>query len=142
MTTILQKRATDALQFFTHKTRANGTAYVCLAENTPEKIRGLCQEAHNLMLPDDYKFEYIFDALDKLSCYEDPDEIEIEADIYNSDLLTWLSSNVERLGYCDTARSDGLVGKDADLIQQIGTGQWAEREEVLQIVKQQLMSEE
>lgn len=45
-------------------------------------------------------------------------------DVYNSDRTAWLADNLRNVQICDDAVSDGLVAKDADLFDRIGSGQY------------------
>lgn len=135
----IQEKANECLKYLKTKKRDNGESFICQADNAPEWFNDLCREAHSGMLPDDYKYEFISDALYAISeSSEDNDvqEIQLEPDIYNSDLLQWLSSSNSRTEYVDQA-SDNF-GPSKDIISGISMGQYEEKQEVLSIVIAQL----
>jgi len=120
----IQELAADYLKQFEHKKRINGASFYSLKDSAPKELKELVQAAHEGMSPDDYKYEYALDALYMLSESENDgmeNRInEIEADSYTSDLLAWVSSNLERLGYVDEqARELGhsAIGAAGDLMQ-------------------------
>ena len=91
------------------------------------------------MAPDDWKYQFVLEAVVALSEADDPDDIQLEADVYNSELLQWLASHLERAGYVDEAVQEyGIGTKDFDLMSCIGLGQLREKEEVLSIVRSYL----
>jgi hypothetical protein len=114
-------------------------------ENEPEWVRDLCYAAHGgsgpaSMLPDDYRYGWIVDALD---CFEDcgaedlddatsqaDDRIgELEADIYTHALTAWVGSHGFRPSYCDEAVAEYGM-ESADTITRLQLGQLAEMREV------------
>lgn len=88
-------------------------------------------------LPDDWRYEFIVEALAAFSDHDDPESAidNIEPDVYNSELLAWLSSNLNRSGYCDEVMHE-YPGHD--LMATIGLGQAAEKREVYQLVLEAL----
>jgi hypothetical protein len=77
-----------------------------------EEVKDLCFTAHNKggMLPDDFIYSRIVEALDCLSEREPETEndaqerlYELEADIYTSDLTAWLNSSNTRVYYLTQA---------------------------------------
>lgn len=121
----------DALET---KTRTDGTEFISLKDGAPEWMTDLCREAHGNMLPDDHRYAFILEAVEALMEADDPDDIDMEADIYNHDLITWLGSHGYRPGYCDEAREE-FVGEPGTLIDQIMLGQAYEKQEVLGLVR-------
>jgi hypothetical protein len=92
----------------------------------PEWVEECVYSAHAGMLPDDWKFKFVAEAASGLA--SEGEEWEPEADIYNGELLRWLSSNLTRSAYCDQAGEDGLVG--SNMMECIGFGQYVEMCEV------------
>ncbi len=133
MTTI-QTQATEALRFFETKKRPTGESFWTMTSLRPEWIADMAFAAHEHFLPDDFKYQFIIQALDALSECEDPDDVALEPDIYNSELTRWLGSNLQRPGYCDQAQDDGLIGETTDMFQRIAIGQYCEMQEVLAVV--------
>lgn len=127
-------------EMFTSQQRGDDRITV-LADDAPEWAGDFVREAHGTdILPDDYRYRWIVDALDtlweaqRLGNLDDVDDIATEwadqTDVYTHDLLTWLSSNLSRVGYVDQAQEDGLLEGDADLISRISVGQYLERLEI------------
>lgn len=109
-----------------------------LKDDAPEWIRDdVCYEAHGSMMPDDHKYAFIVEALDALAENEDPDDIDLEADIYNADLLKWVSSHLERAGYVEEAIEES-GGEHPGFFESLMMGQAAEKREVLYSVRQSL----
>ena len=132
-TTEVQTVATTARGFFKRQTRDSGSTYWSTPD-APDWITDLCREAHNGMLPDDHKYEYIVDALDLITEASDDADLdeagyEIEADCYTSDLMTWLASSNHRPGYVDEAVQE-FGGEPGTLIDQVMLGQAYERRAV------------
>lgn len=133
----VQKLAQSALLQFTTSVRSStGYEFYKTRDNCPVWIKDFIYTAHEGMLPDDYKYQFIYDALYLISESEDIDDLEqVEPDIYHGNLLNWLSSKNDRSSYCDryyAEYSDDTV--KPDLMTQIGFGQWLERTEVLESV--------
>lgn len=126
----IQELADYAEQFFEQKTRPDGTRFWTLKDRHPTWLKDLVFKAHEDMLPDDYKYEYVVDALEALSEGDDPDSPRDEADVYNSDLLKWLSSHGERSGFVDEATKEFGHHPDLGIMGDIMYGQSAEKEQV------------
>lgn len=141
----ISKLAAEARAFYVVGTRADGKGY-WYADKCPDWVTTLNRAAHGDMLPDDYKYAFIVEALDAIAASGaetrwdienlDKCEITLEADIYTADLLAWLASRNDRLSYCDDfARemSDG-TSDFADTLARIAGGQYTEKNEVLHSV--------
>lgn len=75
----------------------------------PEWFVDLCRTAHADMMPDDWRYEFIQDALTELSEADDWDDVEPDVDSlypYTADRLKWLASHLDRAGYCDEAMEE------------------------------------
>lgn len=131
----------DKFYKFCKSVSPDGTGDESLPEDEEKRCRELAHAAHGDMLPDDWKYEFINEALGAIADASDLDEIDLEADIYNSDLCRWLGSHGERTGWCDEAVGEGLVSEDADMITRIQGGQYMEKREVLGLVLQHLREE-
>lgn len=106
-------------------------------QTIPEGLYSMVREVHGNMLPDDYKYTYIYDALCGIVDSEgnvDSARESIEADVYNGDLIEWLQSDLSRESYCIRAREEGLINNGMDTYQQIACGQYLEKCEVFDIV--------
>ena len=127
----VQELATKYLKHFKQKKRDNGETFYCLDGRAPQALKDLVQSAHDRMFPDDFRYSFIHDALIMFSEQEDVEDAisNIEPDCYTSDLLRWVSSHHNRIGYVDEQASElghseqGLVG---DMMQ----GQVYERAEI------------
>jgi hypothetical protein len=106
---------------FTGKTRTNGENFISCKNNvlTQDEIR----ELHGSdLLPDDYRYGIISQVFDRLNDYDIDsentlDDIKCEivdrlVDIYNHDLLKWLSSNLSRAELCNEALNQGYAQND------------------------------
>jgi hypothetical protein len=138
--TDLKKYASKALKEFTSKKRANGESFWCLKDGKNKKwVQDMIQKAHCGMLPDDYKYQFAYESLLAIADTDNADDITLESDIYNSDLLQWVSSNLTRSEYVNEAVSEyGLDIKDFDLYKVLSMGQYMEKQEVLGIVRNEL----
>ena len=144
----LAKQLSDS---FIEGTRTgNGNKFRTLKEDSPEWTHDCCRAAHStgprtldFMLPDDYRFQFIEEAADLLRNEDDWEEIQEwpNADIYTSDLTSWLNSRTDRSAYVDAAKTEGLVSDTADLCEMIQAGQVQEKIEVLHLVREFLAEE-
>lgn len=128
--------AGEALAYFEHRKRRDGTKYWAVEDGAPEWVRKLAFAAHDEgeILPDDARYLFVVESLEALA--ENPDEPEslLEPEAYTSQLLTWLEASPSyRMGLVDTAVSEfGWNG----LFEALQAGQRMEKEEVLGLVRQ------
>jgi hypothetical protein len=134
--------ATFARACFKRSKRDNGEEYWLKKDGTPEWVETMTMEAHGSMLPDDWKYSFIVEALSALSDHADTDEARdsLEADIYNSELHRWLGSHLERAGYVDEAIKEYGSHSDNGIEGDIAIGQLAEMHEVFSSVLSALES--
>jgi predicted DNA-binding protein len=135
----VQELADEYYKNFEKKKRDNGEEFWVKKDGAPEELGELVREAHGDMFPDDYKYEFIEEALARISETEDENSLEspeLEPDVYTHDRLKWLSSNLGRPYYVDEAIKD--FGKADTIIDDIGMGQLKEKEEVYFAVLQGL----
>ena len=133
----LEQLAQEMLDQFELATRKDGSRFYRLKEGRPDWMQDVCREAHDHgeMMPDDFRYEFIYDALVLLAAGDEHGE-GIESHVYNRDLLRWVSSHAQRPGYCDEAMNQGLVDTDSfGTIKLIGWGEYQERQEVFAQVK-------
>src|SRR3990167_3762244 len=126
--------AEEARSWFERATRDDSVVYYRKDPAAPEWITDLSHHAHGDMMPDDWRYEFIVAALDALAETDDPDEIQLQADVYNARLIAWLGSPSHPAGYCDDAVKE-FGGEPGTLIDQIMPGQYAEKQEVLGLVR-------
>jgi hypothetical protein len=143
----IQQLSEQYKRSFECKKRTTGEQFLCFSDHiTPEHaLYKLVKQAHNDMLPDDYKFQFIYDSLVMLSNVSsdlDADfdlySIQIETDICNSDLLNWLKGNLNRIDYCNQILEE--QDRATDFMQIVQQAQHREREEVLFSVYESLLS--
>ncbi|MFZ2886529.1 MAG: hypothetical protein WA021_01780 [Minisyncoccia bacterium] len=140
--TDLQKLAKKVSEMFEIQYRLltpKEESFYCLKQKAPKWVKEMVQHAHGDMPPDDHKYDFIVEALNALADTDDWDEIQLEPDVYNHDLLKWVSSNLTRAEYVNDAVTEfGLDTKDFDLFKVLGYGQYIEKQEVLSVVKDAL----
>lgn len=150
-TVSIQDRAKEAASWFETAQRAavkdgqaTGELYVRVKDGAPEWVTELVRAAHYgvpdmLMLPDDFRYQVIREAVDALAEDEDTDEHDFAdgVDVYTSDLTAWLGSHSLRPGYCDEWKDDHGANEDG-IVSLIQGGQYMERREVFGLVRQAL----
>lgn len=132
----LSEIAADGYRGMERATRDDGSTYVRVRDEAPAWLRDNLHEIHGTdMLPDDWRFEVIRDALgalDDSGCDDrnDADEVPHEiadsaVDTYNSDRAAWLASHLVRGEITDEAVAE-FGGEERDTYDRIGLGQYAE----------------
>lgn len=127
--------AGEALSYFQHKKRHDGTKYWTVQDGAPEWVHKLTFAAHDEgeIFAEDFRYLFIVEALEAL--VENPEEPEVlwEPDAYTSELLEWLDAYPSyRINLVDKAVSQfGWSG----LFNALQAGQFMEKEEVLQLVR-------
>lgn len=106
----LSAKARLMLNDFEQKERQDGSKFYAIKDSSAlkEKYQEICHEAHGDMMPDDFKYAFIVEALEQIAdMTEDCEPIdclyEIEADCYTSDLTKWLNSSNSRVYYLTEA---------------------------------------
>lgn len=137
--TDIQKLADHAGKFFELK-KIGDREFWSLKERHPVWIHNMVYKIHDSgnLPPDDYKHQYVLDALNYLSEGNDPEEPQFEADPYTSDLLAWLGSHRDRLGIVDEAVENFGWDKERGIEGAIASGQVYEKEEVFGRVRETL----
>lgn len=132
----LKTNAEKALSFF-HRIKRDRDEIWTTRDYKPQWVQDMCFEAHGGargMLPDDYRYEFVVEALRALEECDDPDEIEMPEEIYAAHLTHWLASRLDRVGYCDDAAEEyGADFKDTFTLLTLGYA--AEQREVLGLVR-------
>lgn len=122
--------------YFEKRERNNEESFYCLKGFHPDELKDIVYKIHNegavSMAPDDYKYQFIYDMFQHIS--EGNDEDSIEADVYNSNLLHWLSSRNDRTCYCDVAIECYGTPEKIEMIALISQGQLYEKLEVYNFV--------
>lgn len=122
--------AKEALGWFITDTRDNGEEFVKTKEGRPDWLKNLIFTAHDGMLPDDYRYKFIEDALIMIADQDEDTDLdcpEIEADSYTSKLTKWLHSRNDRVYYLTEALEEYEIKDGFQVLQE---AQLREREEV------------
>src|SRR5205814_868731 len=91
--------------------------------------------AHGGMMPDDWKYEFIQDALGALADGADEDRLDLDGLYpYTADRLRWLASHLDRPAYCDEAAGDA-GGPPAGILAFVAWGMDRELREVFALVR-------
>ena len=125
----IQEVAQEMLDNMETKTRTNGRDYrVNKIEIAWQK--DIIRKAHGDKLPDDYVYDFIYEALCALAECSAGDEddaiLQIEPDVYTSELTAWLNSRCDRVEYLTEALEEGA----ADGFNALMTAQGKEKSEV------------
>lgn len=106
------------------KERANGEAFYCLADNSPEWMTDAIRACHDdgQELPNDWRYSFIKEAANAIVEGEE----SLEADIFNPDLIKWLGEFPNAAWYCDEAYDTAC-----DIITMIAIGQGLAKNETL-----------
>jgi hypothetical protein len=108
------------------------------ADGAPDWFTDLCHHAHAGMMPDDWRYEFIQDALSAIEDGADEDRLDLDALYpYTADRLGWLASHLDRPGYCDEAAADA-GGPPADILALVAWGMDRELREVFDLVRAKL----
>lgn len=147
----LHEIASEAAQWFTTVKRGEDTIDT-LKDGRPSWVQDLVREAHGGMMPDDWRYAAIRAAVEHVSDsgaeterdLEDADHeyADAQVDVYTSDRLAWLASNLNRPGYVDEAAAEFGTDADADTVDRIGRGQYMEAREVWGSVVRSLVAEQ
>ena len=144
-TPTLESVAREAYDAMERATREDGSQYVRVKDDAPEWVRTMVYDAHSDILPDDWRYQTIRDAIEAImdGGTDDPSDearhaFADDADVYNSDLLEWVGSHASRPGYVDEAQSE--FGEPRDFMHGIQMGQYLERGEVYGLVLDSLSS--
>lgn len=140
MHSTIQSVAKEALNYFKTSKRIDGNEYVH-TENEPSWVNDLCRVAHSdghsYMLPDDWRYRFIEEALREIievDDSEDPSDLRVQPDDATHDLLSWVSSRTDRPAYCDEAQGEGFFTQSSTFMERIQAGQYLEKNEVLSSV--------
>lgn len=134
--------AREAARYFVGKYRDDGTSFTSLSDDHPEWVKQLVCDAHDGMLPDDWRYECIFHALcfvrDVEDWYDRADEFANDMVSVNSaELIDWLGSHGSRAGWVQEAREEwGDAG--SDIWDEVARGQLMEARDVFALVTREL----
>ena len=149
-TVTVQSLAQEMRSAFETRKRDNGEEYVVLKDGRPDWMQDVCHAAHEDptlwqkagpgaslgMLPDDWRYRFIEDAVDALAeCMEEEmreADLHLREYVYTHELTGWLHSRNDRYGYCDEAFEEHTTG--LDMLALITYGMQAEQREVFDLV--------
>jgi hypothetical protein len=113
--------------------------FLRVRDGAPEWVTDLVRVAHDGILPDDWRYARIRDALVFIAeDTEDPEDdvhgfADSACDAYNSDLCAWLGSSAYRPGYCDEAVKE-FGYSDGGIMRMVQMGQYMEAAEIYGLV--------
>jgi hypothetical protein len=132
----IQELARQYADMFITAQRDNEETYLTLRDSN-DNLMSLIRDAHGDMMPDDFKYQFIHEALEAIAETDDIDDINLEPDCYNRDLVKWVSSNLIRASAVDEAVENYSY---KCFYSALRMGQSAEKEEVLYFVRSSLES--
>ncbi len=131
-----------ASESFTTKQRDEETIVVHKA-GAEQWVKDMCQEAHAGMFPDDYRYRFIWEAVEAIADTDESADLDDVAhefadsvSVYTNELYEWLRSHSTRGGYVDEAVAE--LGHGDSITDDIMRGQYQERREVFGLVLQAL----
>lgn len=142
MTITIQILAAEVASSFEEATRSNGETFRKLKDDAPAWMTTICRKAHDVeMLPDDWRYVFIEQAVDALAEHNDADEARdrLEADIYTGDLTAWLHSRNSRVDYLGEVMQEYGPFKDGFYL--LAAAQLQEKHETFQQVRDALQAE-
>lgn len=105
-----------------------------LRGNAEDWMTAMCADAHGTLLPNDWSYAAVVECLsvvEQAGAGADAWDLRAEPDVYNTKLLAWLGSSLQRAEFCDEAQEDGMVADDADMWTRIAAGQSQELAQVM-----------
>lgn len=133
-TPTLEQLAAQANLCLTRSKRDDGTEYVHRKDDAPEWVGELCLAAHGDMMPDDWRYEFIEDALSAIENGDDePTDID-SAYPYTADRTAWLASHLSRPGFCDEEAEEYSM-EGTGVLSLIALGMGREMRETIDLVK-------
>ena len=137
----IQDKAAEAAAWFVTDTRDNGDVFIKTKDDRPEWLTDLIHDAHGDKFSDDYRYQFISEALDAIADSGETEDdaqdriYEIEPDVYTSALTAWLNSRADRVYYLTEAleEMDGMC----DGFQLLA---WAQNREQMEVAQSVLAS--
>jgi hypothetical protein len=131
----IQKLASEADGYLRRDTERD---ILLPADNAPQWFTDLCRHAHGPFMPDDWRYEFIQDALGAIEDGADEDRITVDDRYpYTADRLNWLASNLNRPGYCDEVAEE-LGEAPMEILNFLAMGMQREMNEVYDLVREKL----
>lgn len=137
MTNTIQTLAAEMSQAFETAVRpTSGEKFRTLKDDAPAWMTIVCHMAHDNanILPDDWRYQFIVQAVDALADHEDSDEARnsLKPDIYTSELTGWLHSLCSRVHYLGKAFDE--CGTFPGSVKLLAAAQLQEKHETFQQV--------
>lgn len=116
--------------------RPDGSEFVIFDKDRPEWMKDMAHDAHADMMPDDWKYEFIHDAVSALSEEDDEDTARdvLEPSCMYSDQLKWFSSHMDRPCYVDQAKEEFGSSGEEPIMHDVVQGMAYEQREVFELV--------
>jgi hypothetical protein len=131
----VQELAAEAYSLLTRDRTRN---MLLPADGCPAWFTDPCRHAHGGMMPDDWRYEFIQDALGALADGAGEDRLDLDAlDPYTADRLDWLTSHLDRSEYCNAAAEE-MGGPPAGILAFVAWGMDRELREVSDLVRARL----
>lgn len=141
----VQELAEESLKYLKWGKRtkeAGGEDYCFTKDEAPQWFKDLVYKAHKIddVLPNDYIYCFISDALSLIAGSDEPEEaiLEIEGDIYNHDLLKWLSNNLTFSCYVDEVIQEYGTNEDTQFFNILMDAQKRHKEVIARSVLESL----
>ena len=144
MTITIQTLAAEMSHAFETATRCTtGETFIKLEDDAPAWMTTICRKAHDdaAILPDDWRYRFIEEAVDALAECRDDDEgrDRLEPDVYTGQLTGWPHSRNSRVFYLGEVIEE--YGPIKDGFKLLAVAQLIERQEVLEQVVHALHEE-
>lgn len=124
--------ASEALSHFEVRERSSGEKFVGVKVGAPVWVSHLVRHAHDGMLPDDWRYEFIGNSLTAIA-HGDLEGVSLVPSDYTYQLANWLASDGYRISYCDDALLDACTATTFSLLQ---AGQLLEIREVHSLTRE------
>jgi len=107
----------DYAKYLQPKKREDGTEFTTMTDDAPEWFRDMVHKAHFDLMPNDWSYRIISDAVDAIAeGVERDDFTDTGIPVYTSDHLQWLASSLSRMAFCDDALEQFGAPKDTDTL--------------------------
>lgn len=139
----LETLAAEAYAAFETAERPAGEGtYIRLVDTAPQWVTDLVYHAHDGMLPDDWRYNAIQDALEALADGADPDDgaeyADGQVDGYTAKRVAWLASHGARVDYTDEALNEYGDDYRGGILAALALGQYHEASQVWALVVEAL----
>lgn len=137
----IRQLASEAGEWLERRPKPGGRSsetIVTIRDGAPDWVESLCHHAHGDMMPDDWRYEFIDDALSALADGAEEDGVDLDTLYpYTADRLAWLASQIDRYSYCDEA-ADDFGAPPKDIMTWVAWGMARELAEVYDLIRSRL----